>query len=125
MDGTILLVEDDPEHASLFRYTLTSAGIPNPVHWAKGGQEALDYLARSPAPALVFLDLNLPDLSGFEVLVWARRQRALDGVAIVVLSASHQESTHATAVELGASSYLIKPPDARRLGELMRSLTPA
>ncbi len=130
-DVSLLLVEDDPDDAFLMRRALKSAHIVNPLHLAEDGQKAIDYLTRvvgggeSPRntlPAIVFLDLKLPYKTGFEVLEFMRALPAFESTAVVVLTSSSQPRDLHLAYQLGARSYLVKPPTAQMLTELVTSL---
>lgn len=123
--GPILLVEDDDDHAELTEVALRRAGLPGPVVRARTGAAALEMVcgdgpARLPdPPALILLDLRLPDLDGRTVLA---RLRAADGAAslrIVVLTASHPEDISAPE---GADACLSKPAPAAVLAELATRL---
>lgn len=116
---TILLVEDDEDDAFFMRRALTKAEITMPLHIAVNGQEALDYLggvgkfgdrAQFPAPAIVFLDLKLPCVHGFEVLKWIRSQPSFNELPVIVLTSSPEPRDREKALQLGATAYLVKPP---------------
>lgn len=130
---TILLVEDNEDDVFIFRRALREARVANPVQIAVHGRQAVEYLsgagkyadrARYPLPFLIFLDLKLPYVSGFDVLQWIRRTPELERIVVVVLSSSDEERDHSTSYQLGARSYLVKPPDSRQIRELFRSLEP-
>lgn len=113
----ILIVDDDPNAVVLLKRLLKKAGITNPVDIAIDGSLALDYLKARlnpspefPRPALVFLDLKMPNVDGFEVLDWVRAQPALKTMLIAVISASAQKRDMTRAYELGAKSYFSKFP---------------
>ena len=99
----ILIVDDEPPLRHFLRATLASHGYA--LAEAPTGQAALD-LAAERQPAIVLLDLGLPDLDGLEV---TRRLREWTSVPIVVLSARGQERDKVAALEAGADDYLTKP----------------
>jgi CheY-like chemotaxis protein len=116
---SILLVEDDEDDAFFMRRALTKAHIDLPLHIAVNGQEALDYLGgigqfsdrtKHPLPAIVFLDLKLPYVHGFEVLKWIRSQPSLNDVPVIILTSSPEPRDREKALQLGAKAYLVKPP---------------
>lgn len=122
--GAILLVEDSDDDVFLMKRTLSAAGVLNPVHVVTDGEQAVDYLAGNgafadrsthPLPAVVFLDLKLPLLSGHEVLAWIRAQSALESLLVIVLTSSDEPSDLRRAYSLGASSYLTKPLTPKQL----------
>ncbi len=129
--ATLLLVEDDVNDVFLMRRALKQAQIPNPLQVACDGQEAIHYLSGAgkfsdriqfPIPGLVFLDLKLPYKSGFEVLAWIRSQAHLDLTLVVALTSSSEERDIAQCYRLGARTFLVKPPNAAMLTEVMVSL---
>src|SRR5688572_4680933 len=93
----LLLVEDNEDDVFIMKRALEGAGVKNPLFVVEDGRQAIDYLQGTgkfadrqlfPLPALVFLDLKLPYVSGFEVLTWIREQPLLSSVVIVVLTSS-------------------------------------
>jgi len=101
------------------------------VHFARDGQEVMDYLQRSPPfndrgvhplPNLLLLDLKMPRVDGFELLEWLRRQPIHSMLRAVVLSASDEPRDIARAYALGASSYHVKPADFEGLARLIGSI---
>ena len=126
--GTILLVEDNEDDVFIMRLALKQAGVLNPLQVVTDGQLALDYLAgsgrysdraRFPLPFIVFLDLKLPFVHGFEVLSWIGSQEFLKSITIIVLTGSDQEKDQQRADALGARAYLVKPPTAEKLLEVL------
>src|SRR5512138_2531815 len=115
---TILLVEDDLDDARLLERSLSRWDGTKPIQVVPSGEQALAYLEgrepfadreRSPLPSLIFLDLKLPGISGFEVLTWLRQQPRLSKIQVVVLTGSSKTLDVYRAYELGANSYLVKP----------------
>ncbi|HEY2364589.1 MAG TPA: response regulator [Candidatus Angelobacter sp.] len=115
---TILLVEDTPSDATLIRRSFEKTNVLNPIVWTKNGQEALAYLSglgqysdrtKYPVPALILLDLDLPEMSGFELLQWKRSQPNIRRIPVVILTIDSASSTVNAAYDLGANSYLVKP----------------
>jgi CheY-like chemotaxis protein len=129
---TILLVEDDPTDALLFQRTFDNrSSIPKPLQVVSSGEQAISYLDGQgafadrelyPLPTLVFLDLKLPGVSGFEVLTWMRQQPKLSRIAVVVLTGSRKSLDVYRAYELGANSYLAKPVQPEDIAGLAKSL---
>lgn len=126
----ILLVEDNEDDVFLMRRALHGARVANPLYVVEDGQEAEDYLSGSgkfadreayPMPAVVFLDLKLPYISGHDVLAWIRRQKDLDGVVVIVLTSSNEASDLSRCYALGANSYLVKPPTTEQLEDLAKA----
>ena len=127
--GCILLVEDNEDDVFFMRRAMKSAGITNPVYVAENGQVAIDYLEgvgafanrdEHPLPFLVFLDLKMPKKSGLDVLAWIRKQPALQGTVVLILTTSREESDVQRAYSLGVNTFLVKPPNALLLNELLK-----
>ncbi|MFT8727270.1 MAG: response regulator transcription factor [Liquorilactobacillus ghanensis] len=99
----ILLVEDDQEVGRLIAMTLKANQYQ--FEWAKTGQEALDN-QQLFQPAVILLDLGLPDFDGVEVIEKIRQEQL---TPIIVISARSDETDKITALDKGADDYLIKP----------------
>jgi CheY-like chemotaxis protein len=126
----LLLVEDNEDDVFLMKRALKGARVVNPLHVVEDGQEAVDYLAGTgkfadrsqyPLPAVVFLDLKLPYISGHDVLAWIRRQKELDALVVIVLTSSNEASDLSRCYSLGANSYVVKPPTPQQLEELAKA----
>ena len=128
---TILLVEDNEGDVFIFKRFARKACIPNPVQVVRTGEQALDYLAgrrdyadrdEYPFPFLVMLDLKLPLLDGLDVLQWIRTVPEMDSLSVIVLSSSAEPRDVQRAYELGALSYLVKPPSVETLAQTIEEL---
>ena len=112
--GTILLVDDSPDDVALTLRALKKNGMTNHVDVAADGEEALQYLlpdggGEAPLPALVLLDINLPKVSGLEVLRIIRAHDRTRYLPVVVLTTSNEERDIVETYNLGANSYVRKP----------------
>jgi len=108
----ILVVEDERDIAALVAYHLTREG--HRVRTAEDGFEALEAL-ETERPELIVLDLNLPGLSGYEVLEELRRQPETAEIPVVVLTARREEADRVMGLSLGADDYVTKPFSPREL----------
>lgn len=128
---SILLVEDNPDHAELIIRNLENHSIANRIRHLTDGEAALDYLLQrgaygestaSPRPHVVLLDLRLPKVDGLQVLRRIRATRELNEVPVVVLTTSHAESDLHEAYENHANSYLVKPLNFEKFTEMIETL---
>ena len=125
------MVEDTPSDIELTKRALEKAHIANPVVVAEDGQEALDYVFGKGAhagrdvndlPALILLDLNLPKLSGLEVLRRIRADARTKRQLVVILSSSKEQEDVATGYDCGANGFVRKPVDSRGFAEAIAHL---
>lgn len=115
----ILVVDDEPDIIALVAYHLARAGYR--VSTASTGMEALQ-AAREEQPALVVLDLMLPELSGFEVLERMRGERSLAEIPVLMLTARRDEPDRVQGLSLGADDYLVKPFSPQELVLRVRNI---
>lgn len=101
----VLLIEDEKEVAELYKLKLTLDGYE--VMIAEGGQEGLDK-AFKYNPELIFLDIKMPEMDGFEVLKELRKTPKTKDTPVVVLSNFDEQDLIEKGLTLGASEYLIK-----------------
>src|SRR6185437_16196516 len=118
MQRTVLIAEDDANDLYLLRRAFECAELHLNLAHASNGREAVAYLAgarpysdrlRYPVPELLVTDLNMPLMSGLELLSWLRGQLQLSWLPAVVLSSSGLEADRVTSLELGARAYHVKP----------------
>ena len=114
----LFIVEDYEDDAKLLQMLLTKGGIFNPVRVALSAEEAMTYLegvppysnrALYPLPSVIFVDLKLPGMNGFELLRWLKARPELRNIFLVILSATGDLVSVQAAYDLGANSFLIKP----------------
>lgn len=118
---TILLVEDNPADAEMARFALEDIGIEHNLQIAEDGEEALTYLAgqgkykNSITPDLILLDLNLPKISGKEVLQAIKEHSDFKSIPVVILTSSEAKIDIRDAYKLEADYYITKPVTAQKL----------
>ena len=117
----VLIVDDEPDILALCSYHLAKAGYR--VSTASTGPEGLG-AAREERPALVVLDLMLPEMSGFDVLERLRADDTTRGIAVLMLTARREEPDRIRGLSLGADDYLTKPFSPQelvlRVGAILR-----
>ena len=115
----ILVVDDEPDIIALVAYHLARAGYR--VSTATTGTQALN-AAKDELPAMVVLDLMLPELSGFQVLEKLRADRALADIPVLMLTARREEGDRVQGLSLGADDYLVKPFSPQELVLRVRNI---
>lgn len=131
--GEILLVEDNSTDAQLVVRAFTRAHLTNPVKVVGDGEAALDYLNRTGnyvgqegrAPQLVLLDLNLPKISGMEVLRQMKKNKATRQIPVVVLTGSMHDRNIIECGRLGAENYIVKPVEFESFSRITSALNMA
>jgi two-component system, response regulator len=114
---TILLVEDNPDHATLTLRALRKGNLINDVAWVRDGAEALDFLYRrgayadppAPRPGLILLDIKLPKVDGHGVLRQIKGDESLKNIPVVMLTTSSQPADVNGSYGAGANSFITKP----------------
>ncbi len=125
----ILLVEDSPSDIILTQEALKEDGrILNDLHVVEDGIEALDFLyqrgnhTEKPRPDIILLDLNLPKLSGREVLAKIKQDQKLKQIPVAVLTSSRDEGDVLKSYNLNANCYITKPVDMDQFISALRHL---
>jgi DNA-binding response OmpR family regulator len=111
MDKKILLVDDEPFILTLLEQTLEEFEEKGVILLkAMNGEDALR-LAQTERPDLVFLDIMMPRLSGYEVCQRIKEDADLDSIYVVLLTARGQETDRERGIDVGADEYMTKPFD--------------
>ena len=110
---------------------LAEAKIINTLYVVRDGQEALDFLQRrgqyqdpamSPRPGLIFLDINMPKMSGIEVLTHIKQNPELRRIPVVMLTVSKRDEDIVKAYDGGCNSFIQKPVEFDRFVELVKQI---
>lgn len=124
----IVMIEDDEGHARLIEKNIRRAGISNALKHFTDGSTALDYLfnhSDGPAkngPALVLLDLNLPDMSGIDILDRIKKDDHLRRTPVVVLTTTDDKIEIQRCYDLGCNVYITKPVNYESFADAIRQL---
>jgi CheY-like chemotaxis protein len=125
---TIIMVEDDLGHARLIEKNIRRAGISNHITHFENGTAALEFLfsaQHDPAlngPALILLDLNLPDMSGTAILARIKEDPKLHRTPVVVLTTTDDRLEIQRCYDLGCNVYITKPVNYESFAEAIRQL---
>lgn len=127
----ILLVEDNPADVKITQRALRESGLGVDLIVVRDGQEAVDYLLRQGGhagtadwriPDLILLDLNLPRMTGREVLERVRATPRLRAVPVVVLTTSRRLEDIQQMYACGANTYIEKPQDFPRFVQVLQTI---
>ncbi|MCX6081965.1 MAG: response regulator [Chloroflexi bacterium] len=111
----ILMIEDNPGDVRLTREVLGEASVHNSLVAVKDGEEAMNYLykrgsfADAARPDLILLDLNLPKMSGLEILQKIKSDKDLRSIPVVILTSSQAEHDILAGYDAYANAYITKP----------------
>jgi CheY-like chemotaxis protein len=128
---TVLLVEDNPRDVRLTQRAFVRTGLPHDLRVVRDGDEALAYLRRegaykepgtAPRPDVILLDLNLPRMSGHDVIQCLKQDARFKHLPVIVLTTSGRPDDVRLAYEAGANAYLLKPVEFARFTEIMAQL---
>ncbi|HTH08155.1 MAG TPA: response regulator [Acidovorax sp.] len=125
---TLLYAEDDPNDVTLMTIALQRTGAPCNLHVVKNGVEAIEWLrellqAEAQLPCVILLDVNLPMVTGLEVLSWIRAEPRLVSVPVWVFTSSKQPVDTRRSQELGATEYHVKPSTISEYVAFAKALT--
>lgn len=120
---SIVLVEDDPGHARLIEKNIRRAGVNNEILHFENGTAALAHLTTmGKAPMLVLLDLNLPDMSGTQILEQLKSDSDTKHVPVIVLTTTDDKAEIQKCYDLGCNVYITKPVDYDAFATAIRQL---
>ena len=127
---TIIMIEDDEGHARLIEKNIRRAGVNNEIIPFANGTDALAYLfgpdgsgsAGSGRQLLILLDLNLPDMTGIDILRRVKENKYLKCAPVVVLTTTDDSQEIKRCYELGCNVYITKPVNYESFATAIRQL---
>ncbi len=127
--ATILLIEDDDGHARLIEKNIRRAGVTNAILHLRDGTSAVDFLfgpAAPPLPAsrplMILLDLNLPDMSGIDILKRVKADDRFRRAPVIVLTTTDDKAEIERCYDFGCNVYITKPLIYHHFAEAIRQL---
>ncbi len=122
----IIMIEDDPGHARLIEKNIRRAGVNNKIIHFESGTTALRHLfqpdVKENGPLLVLLDLNLPDMSGTDILEKIKADERLKRAPVVILTTTDDQREIQRCYALGCNVYITKPVEYETFATAIRQL---
>ncbi len=131
MSSAVLIAEDDENDAILLQRSISRVHTGYEVSIVRNGEEAMDYLQgtgaysdrdRYPFPSFIWLDLRMPRMGGFEVLLWLKDHPGCSVIPCIVWSASREPGDIERAYQLGANTVFNKPTNAKEWDSLVADI---
>jgi len=125
----ILLAEDNPDDAFIFKMMFKRATLPHTLHAVEDGQQVIDWLSgtgvyadreKYPRPDMVLLDLKMPEKTGFETLEWIRARQEFEELPVIILSSSDDQIDVKRAYQMGVTTYFVKSPQLQDVMSYLR-----
>jgi CheY-like chemotaxis protein len=124
----VVVIDDEPDDLFFLRRLFDKGGVKNPVVTFLDSEDSMSFLSATLVisrkvpeftPCVLFTDIKMPKLDGFELVKWIRKHRELDELTVVVMSSSDNPDDVELAQKLGADRYLLKYPSPETLAELI------
>jgi CheY-like chemotaxis protein len=130
-DGLILIAEKNGKHFDMMKQSLLRSGVNNEILHFTDGRQTLDFLfdmsqrpeeKRESRQYILFLDVNLPEVGGVEVLEKIKADEKLSKVPVIVLTAADDPQTIDRCYDLGCSTYMVKPAENEDFEESIKKI---
>lgn len=120
----ILLADDDPDDAEMFSMVLSEVDGSVKFYHVDNGLAVLEYLKQieNPLPDVIFLDINMPEMSGWQCLTALKNNDTSKHIPVLIYSTSAHPRDKQIAMDLGASAFITKPSDYKTLGKLLSTV---
>lgn len=124
MNKFFLLADDDRDDAELFNEALISLTPPVDFEHVEDGRGVIEFLSnpQNNKPDLIFLDLNMPQMSGWQCLAKLKNDIYLQDIPVVMYSTSSHPRDKEIAVDLGAHGFITKPTDFKELRRILQGI---
>ena len=123
-ESHLLLVEDDDVDIMTIKRALKDLKIVNPLDVVKNGEEGISFLKdiNTVKPAMILLDLNMPQMNGIEFLKVIKSDNVLKSIPVVVFTTSNREKDTTESYNLGVAGYVVKPVAYTQFLEVLRTI---
>jgi CheY-like chemotaxis protein len=118
----IMLIDDDPDDQLFFRDAVQIVSPELHCELASNCQEALRQLEEPPAPDLIFMDLNMPVMNGFDCLVYLKNKTEFKDIPIIIFTTSKNQNDINKTRQLGARWFMTKPDDFNVLCKKLKKI---
>lgn len=123
MDKFFLLADDDLDDAELFSEALSTIQQPVKFHHVPDGQAVFKFLNdAAPMPNIIFLDLNMPEMSGWQCLAKLKNEDNLKSIPVIMYSTSSNPREKDIAIDLGALGFITKPSSFTDLTRILERI---
>lgn len=122
MNIIFLLIDDDADDSELFREALQETDPSIPLHCAENGEEALKLLKEIDKPDIIFLDINMPRMNGWECLKKLKSSSEYKQIPVIMYSTSSHQREVDIAIDLGALSFFTKPHSYSELKNMVKGV---
>jgi CheY-like chemotaxis protein len=120
---TVLIIDDGQDDQFFMEQAFKQGSPTTQIHLADGGQQALDMLVLlRPAPDVILLDLNMPGMSGFELLTYLKQSAHHKTIPVVILTTSEAVADQELARQLGAEEFITKPTTQSDLSAIAKRI---
>lgn len=122
-DDLIFLVDDDADEISFFTFAIQKIGKPDAFRAMTNGGDLIDYLSKpgNKLPAIIFLDINMPGMSGLDVLKLVRQKYNQFLLPVAIYATAVDQKEVKTAAALGANLFIRKPGDIKALSSIIEN----
>ena len=124
MAKRVLLIDDDREDAEIFSAALTESGLETSLDYYENGPTAMERLmsATTGVPDIIFLDINMPAINGWECLREIKKLASMQSIPIVMYSTYNLQREGINAKDVGATAFFTKPDNFRELKDKLSHL---
>lgn len=122
MNKNFLLIDDDADDSELFREALEETDPAISLQCAENGEEALNLLKQIEKPGIIFLDINMPRMNGWECLKRLKSSQEYSHIPVIMYSTSSHQREIDIAINLGALSFFTKPHSYKELKNMIKGV---